>query len=128
MRRLDDHRDRRGWVVNPFEHLADTGEVSHCHAFSIEPGCSRGGHRHSGRNEEILVLAGRLEVRHGGAATVLDTGQLRILDVQAGTAHSLHNHWDRTAVAVCWSSRRRADSSGPDSAGEADRAQDSEDL
>jgi quercetin dioxygenase-like cupin family protein len=114
MREPDDHRDARGWVVNPFEHLDDTGEVESCHVFSVEPGCSRGGHSHPGRNEEILVLAGRLEVRYGDRSAVLGTAEIRILEVEPGMPHSLHNRWGETAVAICWSSRSKAVYTGPD--------------
>ena len=105
-RQLEDHRDRRGWVVNPFEHLAETGRVRRCHVFSIEPGYSRGGHLHPSANEEIIVLRGRLEVvcRPGGSR-VLSGDRLQIVEIGQGVAHELHNRWEETAVAICWSSR-----------------------
>lgn len=120
---LEEHRDDRGWVVNPFDHLDSTGEVSHCHAFSVEPGCTRGGHAHPGRNEEILVLAGRLEVRTDEGAHLLDTSRLRILELGPGEAHTLTNRWESTAVAICWSSREKTGYGGPDTvdAGNADK-------
>ncbi len=108
LRPMDDHRDDRGYVVNPFEHLASTGEVTHCHALSVEPGAARGDHVHPERNEELLVLAGELSVTDTGTgeSLTLTAASPAVLELAPGVPHVIRNRGEATAVALCWSSRR----------------------
>ncbi len=55
---------------------------------------------HPGRNEQILLLSGRLEVRTADGACVLDTDGMRILEIDPGVSHALHNRWDSPTVAI----------------------------
>lgn len=103
---LNDHRDERGFVVNPFEHLADTGCISNCHAFSMEPGSTRGNHTHTARNEQVLVLEGTVTVTHNDETTTLTAATPSILTIQKGVKHTFRNNSDETAVVLCWSSER----------------------
>ncbi len=111
---LDDHRDQRGFVVNPFELLANTGDISNCHAFSIEPGHSRGNHTHPARNEQILVLSGSITVQYPDKKTVLSAEKPSILTVSAGSKHTFTNNSTATAVVICWSSARDETYAGDD--------------
>ena len=111
---LNDHRDNRGFVVNPFEHLADTGDISNCHAFSIEPGCARGNHTHPARNEQILVLSGTITIKLKDSSTILSTSSSSILTIPAGTKHTFDNNTKETAVLICWSSERKEGYTGDD--------------
>jgi dTDP-4-dehydrorhamnose 3,5-epimerase-like enzyme len=111
---LNDNRDNRGFVVNPFDHLDNTGEITNCHAFSIEPGCSRGNHAHPARNEQVLVLSGTVTVRSTAGDTVLSSDHPAILTIPDGMEHLFLNITDRTAIVMCWSSKRKAEYSGSD--------------
>ena len=111
---LDDHRDERGFVVNPFEHISSTGEISNCHAFSIEPGCTRGNHTHPARNEQVLVLAGSIDVIHSGETTTLAAATPSILTIPENTIHAFKNSGSETAVVICWSSTREDKYAGDD--------------
>jgi quercetin dioxygenase-like cupin family protein len=103
---LNDHRDERGFVVNPFEHLANTGSISNCHAFSMEPGSTRGNHSHSSRNEQVLVLAGTIEVEYNNSITTLTAATPSILTIFKEIKHTFRNNSSSTAVVLCWSSER----------------------
>lgn len=98
---FDDHRDNRGFVVNPFETLGDTGSVSNCHAFSINPGCSRGGHIHTERNEKVLLLSGSITVNSGSVETVLSAPAF--FEVEPGESHAFHCRGCDPATVLCWS-------------------------
>jgi len=98
---FDDHRDKRGYVVNPFEGVRDTGSISNCHAFSINPGCSRGGHSHADRNELVLLLSGSITVNAGEDEFVLDAPAF--FEIPPGEGHSFHCTGDSSATVVCWS-------------------------
>lgn len=111
---LKDNRDHRGFVVNPFDHLGSTGEITNCHAFSIEPGCSRGNHAHPARNEQVLVLSGAITVRSSAGDTILSAHNPAILTIPDGMAHVFLNLNEETAVVMCWSSKRRKEYSGED--------------
>lgn len=111
---LDDHRDSRGFVVNPFEHLTDTGNISNCHAFSIEPKCTRGNHIHPARNEQILVLSGTITVKRKEGNTTLSASVPSILTIPEGIKHVFENNTDKTAVVICWSSEKRDGYTGDD--------------
>lgn len=113
---MDDHRDHRGFVLNPFERIGDTGSITNCHVFSIEPGCSRGGHSHPGRNEEVLLLSGELTIRfpETSAQRKLRMNEPVLLVIEQGTVHLFENRGTTTAVAICWSSRRDPDHQGCD--------------
>lgn len=111
---LNDHRDNRGFVVNPFEHLASTGDITNCHAFSIEPGCSRGNHTHPARNEQILVLSGAITVKQKDGSTTLSAAMPSILTIPKGIRHTFENNTTETAVVICWSSERKEDYTGDD--------------
>lgn len=105
---FDDHRDARGFVVNPFEHLLDTGAVFRCHAFSIAPGTVRGGHAHPERNEKAFLLAGRVVLRTPSGDTALEAPAL--VELEPGEYHSFHCPEGSDAVLLCWSD---AESPGP---------------
>ena len=111
---LDDHRDNRGFVVNPFSHLKNTGDISNCHAFSIEPGCSRGNHTHPARNEQVLVLSGAVSVKYCNEIVVLSAELPSILTIPEGIKHSFENNSQQTAAVICWSSERKAEYRGDD--------------
>ncbi|MCD4708151.1 MAG: cupin domain-containing protein [Candidatus Sabulitectum sp.] len=111
---LNDHRDNRGFVVNPFEHLANTGDISNCHAFSIEPGCTRGNHTHPARNEQILVLSGDITVKQKDGNTTLSAKTPSILTIPRGIRHTFENNTKEIAVAICWSSNREEGYTGDD--------------
>ena len=111
---LNDHRDERGFVVNPFEHLPDTGDISNCHAFSIEPGCARGNHTHPARNEQILILSGTITVKQKEGDIILSAAVPSILTIPEGIKHTFENNTDKTAVVICWSSEREEDYTGDD--------------
>ena len=114
IRRIEDHRDNRGFVVNPFEQVGNTGDISNCHAFSIEKGCSRGNHLHPGRNEQVLVLAGEITVESNGKASVMSWKTPSILTIPSGEPHAFFNKGDETAVVLCWSSSRNGSYRGED--------------
>lgn len=111
---LNDHRDSRGFVVNPFEHLAGTGDISNCHAFSIEPECSRGNHTHPARNEQILVLSGAITVKQQNKDITLSAETPSILTIPSGIRHTFENNTKETAVVICWSSERKEGYTGDD--------------
>ncbi len=111
---LNDHRDDRGFVVNPFEFLSDTGDISNCHAFSIEPGCKRGNHTHPGRNEQVLVLSGSVTVFHNNETTILSAGSPSIFTIPEVTKHTFENNTQKTVVVICWSSERIKNYTGDD--------------
>ncbi len=103
MRCLDfhDHRDHRGFVVNPFEGLECTGTITNCHAFSINPGCSRGGHSHPDRNEKVLLLSGEVTV-------ITETARKQLiapafLEIAPGEFHSFQCNGGDAAAVLCWS-------------------------
>lgn len=106
---LNDHRDNRGFVVNPFEHLSDTGDISNCHAFTIEPGCIRGNHTHEDRNEQVLVLAGEVTVTTPGEIAVLTAKTPSLLTIPKGVSHTFRNRGSEAAAVICWSSWRAED-------------------
>jgi len=108
------HRDERGWVINPFDHLADPTAVTHCHAFSIEPGCRRGGHVHEGRDEQVAVLGGTVAIvdMETGHEAMMSPSSDRLLVIPPGVPHVFENRSGVTAVALCFSS-------GPDFSGDA---------
>ncbi|MCK4671725.1 MAG: cupin domain-containing protein [Candidatus Aegiribacteria sp.] len=112
--RLNDHRDDRGYVINPFEHLQSTSLISNCHIFSIEPGHVRGNHTHPGRNEEVIVIAGELVIRMPDQEKEYTLSEADILKIDPGVCHIFANENDSTAVAICWSSRRDKGYEGPD--------------
>ena len=113
---MDDHLDHRGFVLNPFEHLDDTGSITNCHVFSIEPGCIRGNHTHPGRNEEVLLLSGELTIEFPETGTLrkLTMDEPGLLVIEQGTGHLFENRGTATSVAICWSSRRDPDYEGCD--------------
>lgn len=111
---LNDHRDSRGFVVNPFEHLADTGNITNCHAFTIQPGCSRGNHLHPGRNEQVLVLAGEVTVETPAGSATLTADKPAILTIPRGTGHIFLNTSEEPSVVLCWSSSREMNYTGED--------------
>ncbi len=111
---LDDHRDNRGFVVNPFSHLNNTGDISNCHAFSIEPGCSRGNHTHPARNEQVLVLSGAVSVKYCNKTVVLTAEFPSIFTIPEGIKHSFENDTQQTATLICWSSERKEGYRGDD--------------
>lgn len=113
-RKLDTHKDARGYVVNPFEHLQSTSLISNCHIFSIEPGHVRGNHTHPGRNEEVIVLAGELVIRIPDQDEEYTLSEADILRIDPGVHHVFANENDLTAIAICWSSRRDEGYEGPD--------------
>jgi mannose-6-phosphate isomerase-like protein (cupin superfamily) len=102
---LDDHRDERGYVINPFAHLAGVRGLSHCHVFSIEPGAARGGHVHPDRDEQLVVLAGELRavLAEPEEELVLSGAAPRILVIEPGRWHQLRNESASVAVGMCWS-------------------------
>ncbi len=103
MKRLDfdDHSDQRGFVVNPFEGLCDTGCVTNCHAFSIHPGCLRGGHAHGDRNEKVLVLSGGIAVVTEGLEECFHAPAF--FEIGPGEHHSFRCLGDLPAAVLCWS-------------------------
>ena len=111
---LNDHRDSRGYVINPFEHLQSTSLISNCHIFSIEPGNTRGNHAHPGRNEEVIVLSGQLVIRIPDQDVEYTLCEAEILKIEPGVRHIFENEKDSTAIAICWSSRREEGYEGPD--------------
>jgi quercetin dioxygenase-like cupin family protein len=111
---IDDHRDPRGFVVNPFEHLEDTGEVTNFHVFSIEPGHARGDHRHPARNEQVLVVAGSITVKTDAGSTVLRREPSAMLTIPMGMNHTFVNEGTETAVVMCWSTEREEGHNGED--------------
>ena len=111
---LDDHRDSRGFVVNPFLYLENTGDISNCHAFSIEPGCSRGNHTHPARNEQVLVLSGAVTVKCNDEIIVLTAEFPSIFTIPEGIKHSFKNETEQTAAVICWSSKRKESYTGDD--------------
>lgn len=100
------HRDERGWVINPFDHLADPAAVTDCHAFSIEPGCRRGGHTHPGRDEQVAVLSGTIAIvdTETGHEEIMSPSRACLLVIPPGIPHAFENRSGETAVAVCFSS------------------------
>jgi quercetin dioxygenase-like cupin family protein len=100
---FDDHRDLRGYVVNPFEGNGDTGEIARCHAFSIAPGCVRGNHSHQDRNEKVLLLAGSVEFRYGAEKQVFSAPAF--LEFDPGEHHSFLGKGGTPAALICWSDR-----------------------
>jgi len=112
--KLEDHRDNRGYVVNPFEHMTNTGDITNCHAFTIEPGHSRGDHTHPGRNEQVLVLSGEITVSTPSESIVLTGTAPSILSIPQGQKHTFSNTGKATAVVICWSSARDSEYSGDD--------------
>jgi quercetin dioxygenase-like cupin family protein len=113
-RKLDTHKDSRGYVINPFDHLTSTSDISNCHIFSIEPGNVRGDHTHPGRNEEVIVLSGELVIRMPDQNEEYTLSEADILKIDPGVRHIFANENDSTAVAICWSSRRDKGYEGPD--------------
>ena len=113
---LDDHRDERGFVVNPFAHIENLKGVSNCHAFSIAPHCLRGNHVHCGRNEQVLVLSGTVtvEFQESDESVILSADSPAILTIEPGVRHTFSNTSDIEAVALCWSSSREEGYQGPD--------------
>ena len=111
---LAGHKDQRGFVVNPFEHLENTGDITNFHAFSIEKGHSRGNHFHPARNEQILVVAGEIVVTTAAGLTRLQSNTPSILTIPEGMKHTFFNEGDETAVVLCWSSRRDEHYEGED--------------
>lgn len=101
---FDDHRDNRGFVVNPFEGVLETGSVSNCHAFSINPGCSRGGHSHPERNEKVLLLAGSITVNAGEDELVLSAPAF--FELEPGESHAFHCTGGSSASVLCWSDKK----------------------
>lgn len=98
---FDDHCDQRGFVVNPFEGVPETGSVSNCHAFSINPGCSRGGHSHPERNEKVLLLSGSITVNAGEEECVLSAPAF--FEIPPGQSHAFHCAGGSSATVLCWS-------------------------
>ncbi len=113
-RTLNDHRDRRGYVINPFAEMEDTGDITNFHTFTIEPGHSRGNHFHPARNEQVLVLAGEIEVRTPAGTRTLTGLSPSILTIPGGMEHTFVNGSDETAVVMCWSSERDTGFQGED--------------
>ncbi len=101
----DPHADGRGWVLNPFDHLASAGAITNCHAFSVEPGCSRGRHAHPGRDEQVAVLAGELAIvdLETGHEETLSPSRPGLLTIPPGIPHVFENRSAGTAVALCFS-------------------------
>ena len=104
---LDDHRDARGYVINPFDHLSGVAGLSRCHVFSIEPGAARGGHVHPDHDEQLVVLAGELSATLTGPdeELILSAARPQILMIEPGRWHELRNESDTTAVGICWSTQ-----------------------
>lgn len=100
------HIDRRGWVLNPFDHLPGAGTVTDCHAFSIEPGCRRGGHVHPGRDEQVAVLHGEVFIGDTelGFEERMSAARGGLLVIPPGVPHVFENRGPETAVALCFSS------------------------
>lgn len=96
--------DHRGYVVNPFERLERTGDVSNCHAFTIRPGTARGGHAHPERNEKVLLLSGTIRVISGEGQTILSAPAL--FEIPPGETHTFHCDQGRASVLLCWSDSR----------------------
>lgn len=111
---ISDHRDQRGFVVNPFQHIENTGEITNFHAFSIEKGHSRGNHFHPARNEQVLVVSGKITVETTAGSTVLTAENPSILTIPGGMRHTFTNGCDETAVVLCWSSTREEGYKGED--------------
>ncbi len=111
---INGNKDQRGFVVNPFEHLENTGDITNFHAFSIEKNHSRGNHLHPARNEQVLVVAGEITVTTTAGTTRLNSGIPSILTIPEGMQHTFSNESDETAVVLCWSSRRDEDYQGED--------------
>lgn len=101
---FDDHRDNRGFVVNPFEDVCATGSVGNCHAFSINPGCTRGGHSHPERNEKVLLLSGSITVSAGDDERTFTAPAL--FELEPGESHAFHCSGDSSATVLCWSDKR----------------------
>lgn len=100
---FDAHMDPRGFVVNPFECIGDTGDIARCHAFSIAPGSVRGNHSHPDRNEKVLLLAGSVEFRYGVEKRTFSAPAF--LEFDPGEHHSFLGTGDAPAALICWSDR-----------------------
>lgn len=112
--KLDDHKDHRGFVVNPFNHIENTGDITNCHAFSIEPGCSRGNHTHPGRNEEVLMLDGTIDIITPEATITTSLETAEIISIPKNTKHCFKNNSTKTAIVICWSTKRESNYAGDD--------------
>jgi len=114
IRDISGHTDDRGFVVNPFEHMENTGDITNFHAFSIMKHQSRGNHLHPGRNEQVLVVAGEITVTTSDGIITLNANNPSILTIPEGVRHTFSNKGDHAAIVLCWSSRRNNDYNGED--------------
>lgn len=101
---FDDHLDPRGFVVNPLEGIGNTGVVTNCHAFSINPGCSRGGHSHPDRNEKVLLLSGTIAVTTPDGTEEFSAPAL--IGLGPGEFHTFSCQGREPAAVLCWSDRQ----------------------
>lgn len=97
-------------MLNPFDHLPGAeegiGRVTDCHAFSIGPGCRRGGHVHPGRDEQVAVLHGEIVITDTdlGSEEMMSPARAGLLVIPPGVPHLFENRGAETAVALCFSS------------------------
>lgn len=112
--KISENKDQRGFVLNPFEHLENTGEVTNFHAFSIEKGHSRGNHFHPARNEQVLVVSGEITVETPAGTRVLNAYSPSILTIPGGMQHTFTNLGDKAAVVLCWTTTRDENYTGED--------------
>lgn len=80
--------------------------MTDCHAFSIEPGCRRGGHVHPGRDEQVAVLCGEIFIgdTDTGLEERMSPARGGLLVIPPGVPHVFENRGAETAVALCFSS------------------------
>lgn len=121
------NQDERGYAYFPFQHLPDSSPrqemCSSCHIISIEPGHTRGQHRHPGRTEWLFVVSGSGHLywrsRDGQVQQRrLDSSSGTLVVIPPGVPHTLRNEGTSPVFMLGWRAALGPAGDGPETVAE----------
>lgn len=102
--KLKQHNDDRGGFAE-FLKTQDSGQISF---FTVNPGCTRGGHFHHTKNEKFLVVKGNAKFRFRNILTnekyELDVNEdlLEVVETIPGWVHDISNLGTTKMIVMLW--------------------------
>ena len=116
------HQDERGYAYFPFQNLPASlplNEMSaSCHVISIEPGHTRGQHKHPGITEWLFLVHGSGHLywrsRDGRLQQRLLSGSGLLVVIPPGIPHTLRNEGSSPVYLLGWRAALGPGEDGPD--------------
>lgn len=106
IKKLETHKDERGWLVELFKATELEKPVKQLHIASIEPGYVRGNHYHSKRMEWFFIAAGEAKLTLQDIKTKakisfkLSPKNPKVITIFPRIAHSVENIGEKTVCLV----------------------------